>query len=155
MNHAPQGGGEAQRRASALGFLAVTLPGQVCIPQHHRRCIKETWSKSNSAASVKQPAPGQHTSALRCFQDLSGAYTNLEAHCYQVEAEVRRLKEQLAQALGQASAQATAEQPGELLHLRSSQVSSGSCTLHSSQVTSRICSLHGSQVSSCSCAAAR
>ena len=51
-----------------------------------------------------------HCVPCAAVQDLSGAYTNLEAHCYQVEAEVRRLKEQLAQA----PAQAAAEQPGKL-----------------------------------------
>ena len=72
----------------------------------------DTLQKANSAASAKQCGPFLVSISMPCaaVQDLSGAYTNLEAHCYQVEAEVRRLKEQLAQA----SAQASAQQPGEL-----------------------------------------
>ena len=70
---------------------------------------------SSSTATTKQCSPILVSASVPCTaaQDLSGAYTNLEAHCYQVEAEVRRLKEQLAQASAQASAQAAAEQPGE------------------------------------------
>ncbi len=108
--------GSGQKRASALDFFAVTVPGLVCIVTlHHWEHTKGKLPTSDSASSAKQCSWLLVSTSVPCAaaQDLSGAYTNLEAHCYQVEAEVRRLKEQLAEASAQVSAQAAADLPGE------------------------------------------
>eukprot|EP00891_Asterochloris_glomerata_P008864 jgi/Astpho2/8864/fgenesh1_pg.00129_%23_44_t len=110
---AAQARAAAEARADSAEAKAARLQQEVQSLQGRVATLQNESSEAQQAAAQVQAAASKHEADL---QDLSGAYTGLEAHCYQVEAEVRRLKEQLAEASAQVSAQAAADQPASQAH---------------------------------------